>query len=240
MSKPSTVVLAMSGGLDSTCLLHNFLVRGFDVIPVNFQYGSKHNAWEGVAFQRVYKHYKDHPLLGEQIQTNLPIQIVLDAAFRYTESNLMKTGGEIPEGHYEAENMKLTVVPGRNTIFASILASIAESRGYSYIGLGVHRGDHAIYPDCRQEYVEALAKTINLSTDGKVDVAAPFIGTDKGGLLKRTLEMDQHGPCPVHLTRTCYKDQKNSCGKCGSCTERLEAFEFAGMADPIEYDNDIN
>ena len=128
--------------------------------------------------------------------------------------------------------MSQTVVPGRNLIMSSILASIAETVGAQQIYLGVHSGDHAIYPDCRPEFVEALDKTVKTSTDGKCVVVAPYLRGDKTSIIKDGLTMG----VPYKDTRTCYKDQGIACGKCGSCQERLEAFKANGIEDPIEYE----
>jgi 7-cyano-7-deazaguanine synthase len=145
----------------------------------------------------------------------------------------MKKGGEIPEGHYESENMRKTVVPGRNLIMLSIMAGIAESEGASFVGIGVHSGDHHIYPDCRHEFIKSADTTIFLSSDRKVHIDAPFIGEDKASILE--MGYSYNIKVPYHLTRTCYKDQIHSCGKCGSCSERLEAFYLIGKEDPITY-----
>ena len=133
--------------------------------------------------------------------------------------------------------MSLTVVPGRNLIFSSILASIAESHGYQGIALAVHSGDHAIYPDCRPEFINNLYETVLCSSDGKVDdIWCPFIYADKTEILKVGHEIG----VPYQYTRTCYKDQEFSCGRCGSCTERLEAFDAIGKRDPIIYQTDAD
>ena len=130
--------------------------------------------------------------------------------------------------------MKKTVVPGRNLIFASVMASLAESIEANEIALGVHAGDHHIYPDCRPEFIKTLDSVIYLSTDKKVEVVTPFVGLDKTLILLEGY--NQHPPVPYGLTRTCYKDQGTACGKCGSCRERLEAFASINKDDPIQYD----
>ena len=126
--------------------------------------------------------------------------------------------------------MKLTVVPGRNTIFASIMMGLAESLGASVIALGIHQGDHAIYPDCRREFYKAMGHAILLGTDDRVELVAPFIDTDKTGIAKWGLEHN----VPYHLTRTCYTDEPDPCGKCGACIERAEAFRLNGAPDAEE------
>jgi len=222
--KNKKVLVSLSGGMDSSTMVGHLIVNGgYSVSCVNFTYGSKHNQYEIESARNINSYYK------------LPKLIELDLSdiFKNIKSNLLLSGGEIPEGHYNDESMKLTVVPGRNTIFSSIMYGIAESLGFDYIALGVHKGDHFIYPDCREEYITSLRKTIELASDGKVSVLTPFINDDKYGILKVGQMID----VPYHLTRTCYKNQKFSCGVCGSCSERLEAFQKIGIIDPIVYES---
>jgi len=128
--------------------------------------------------------------------------------------------------------MKSTVVPGRNMIMASIMAGLAESIGAEAIALGVHSGDHHIYPDCRKEFIKAFDSAVYLSSDRKVEVLTPLILDDKATLLIKGFPID----VPYHLTRTCYADQELSCGKCGSCIERILAFDVIDEVDPIQYE----
>lgn len=221
MSKPS-FVLSLSGGMDSTTLLAGLLLEKYDVHPFQFIYGSKHNPYEQQAVDSLERHY------------GLKVGIIdLRQAFQNIQSALMKDGEPIPEGHYEAENMRQTVVPGRNSIFISILTGIAESIGASKVALGVHAGDHHIYPDCRARYISAMDSAMRLATDGKVSIHAPYLGMTKTDILKTGLYID----VPYHLTRTCYKDQPIACGCCGSCQERLEAFAQNWAEDPLEYES---
>ena len=142
---------------------------------------------------------------------------------------------EVPEGHYEDESMKDTVVYGRNLIFAAVGASYAENIGADSIWLGVHSGDHAIYPDCRPEFVEALKQVISASTDNKLTVETPYLHGNKESILRdgATLDVD------YSLTTTCYNGREKACGKCDSCVLRLNGFKEAGFRDPIEYENEI-
>lgn len=216
------VVMSLSGGMDSTTMLAYYLDQGYEVHCVHFQYGSKHNAYELQSVNNVTSYYK------------VPLTIInMHEAFANMSSHLMQSGGDIPEGHYADENMKKTVIPGRNTIFAAVLSGIAESIGATKVALGTHQGDHAIYPDCRAEYTKALDTLIYLASDRKVEVDAPFQFTDKTGICKIGLELT----VPYHLTRTCYKEQETSCGVCGSCCERLSSFELNNAVDPIAYEN---
>ena len=146
-------------------------------------------------------------------------------------SNLLQNGGPIPEGHYHAENMRQTVVPGRNLIFISILTGIAWSEGAGEIWLGIHAGDHFIYPDCRPEFFTAMRSAVEYGTDGKVTLVAPYLNVTKVEILKEGFQLG----VPYALTRTCYTDRPIACGKCGADQERLEAFAAHGCKDPIPY-----
>lgn len=222
------VVIGFSGGMDSATLLGHLLSQGIEVVCCVFNYGAKHNQWENKAATNILQWYH---LRGERISAtyfNLA-QIMTDF-----KSNLLSNQGEIPEGHYQEESMRLTVVPGRNLIFSAIMAGLAESCEADAVALGVHAGDHHIYPDCRTEFVKTLDATIFLSSDRRVQLLAPFDGLTKADILRVGFELNT--PVPYQLTRTCYKDQFLSCGKCGSCQERLEAFQIIGKKDPIEYE----
>lgn len=214
-------VLSLSGGMDSGTLLAYCLNKYERVLAVGFSYGSKHNLYEQGCARRLCEHYNVEM-----------IHIDLTTVGLHLQSNLLSSGGPIPEGHYESESMKLTVVPGRNMIFAAILAGIAESRGASVVAMGVHSGDHAIYPDCRPEFVLAMADAIQQATDKKVTLVAPFITDNKFTILRWGFEHS----VPYQLTRTCYKAQPLACGKCGACQERLEAFRLHGRRDPVLYE----
>lgn len=225
----SNTVIALSGGMDSATLLGELLSNGHSVFCCLFDYGSKHNKWERSAAKNIIDYYKSSGFDFKYKYLNI------ESAFDSIQSSLMESSGkDIPEGHYEAESMKQTVVPGRNLIFASIMSGIAESIYYNTITLGVHSGDHHIYPDCRPEFISNLNETVKHSSDMQVHVYTPFIKMNKKSIIE--LGMSLNPQVPYHLTRTCYKDQILSCGKCGSCRERLEAFELVGISDPIDYE----
>jgi 7-cyano-7-deazaguanine synthase len=224
--KPNAVI-ALSGGIDSTTALYESEKQGMVCKPVFFKYPSKHNAREQVAAQMVAK---AAGLDLEEIDLTDVFQAV--AASGDSRSALLLGSHEnIPEGHYAAESMKKTVVPGRNLIFASVLAAYAESHGLRYVILGVHAGDHAIYPDCRPVFLMFLQDAVRTSSDGRVEVLAPYLNVDKAAIVKTGLALN----VPYHLTRTCYSSSGLPCGKCGSCNERLEAFEANGVKDPVKY-----
>lgn len=222
------IVIGLSGGMDSATLLGYFLEQGFSVHCCMFTYGSKHNKWENEAAKNIIEFYqsKGFPVDWSAFD--------LSNVFVNFKSDLLLSGGDIPEGHYEEDSMKRTVVPGRNLIMSSIMAGLAESIGAGNIALGVHSGDHHIYPDCRPGFVTALRTVIEQSTETKVSVITPFLYLNKAKILEIGYKL--HPIVPYHLTRTCYKNQPLACGKCGSCQERLEAFEKLGIKDPIEYE----
>jgi len=224
------IVLGLSGGMDSAALLGFLLEQGAIVHCCMFTYGSKHGAHEVAAAIKLIDFY-EKKLGKERVYDHY---IDLTPAFKEFSSNLLQTGGAIPEGHYQAENMKLTVVPNRNMIFASVMAGLAESLEAEFVALGVHTGDHAIYPDCRPEFVKALDLAVYEATNKQVQILTPLMNLDKAGILK--IGLNQTTPVPYELTRTCYKDQVLPCGVCGSCNERIEAFSQLGLVDPVAYD----
>lgn len=215
-------LVSFSGGMDSATLLARAvrLYGAGEVAAVGFRYPSKHNPYERAAAAKFCQRYG-------------VLRYELDATALFTDfrSDLLASGGAIPLGHYEAASMSRTVVPGRNLIFAAALAGLAESLGAAEVWLGVHAGDHHVYPDCRPGFVQALQNVVFHSTEGKVDVQAPFLHVNKTGILKEGLPLG----VPYDLTRTCYQDQEVACGQCGSCRERLAAFKEVGVEDPLVY-----
>lgn len=220
------IVIGLSGGMDSVTLLGTLLGQGYEVHCCSFEYGSKHNSYENKAADALVDFYlkEGHPVKHYHFD--------LTKVFADYSSDLLLSGGAIPEGYYTDATMKKTVIPGRNLIFVSIMAGLAESIGAKKVGLGVHAGDHTIYPDCRPVFIHSLSLTITYSTDGTVSVHTPFLNKTKTEILINGLALD----VPYELTRSCYKDQPIACGKCGTCVERLEAFAEIGIKDPIEYE----
>ena len=213
-------IVSFSGGMDSTTVIAAALDASMEVELVFFSYGSKHNPYEKEAAYYVAKHY------------GLPITVLsLETLMEGFESNLMKTGGPIPDGHYKQKNMKQTIVPGRNIIFASVLTGVAWNLKAEEVWMGIHSGDGEIYPDCRPEFFYSIRRAIECGPDGNVSLSAPFLMGTKTTIIKWGIEHS----VPYHLTRTCYKDQDIACGKCGACIARLEAFQRNELEDPIEY-----
>lgn len=215
------VVVLVSGGMDSVTALHAAAREHEVVTGLSFDYGSKHNHRE-IPFAT---HHCG--LLGVPHET-----VVLDFMDRLFKSDLLRSGGEVPEGHYEAENMKQTVVPFRNGILLSIATGYAESVGAEGLVIAAHSGDHAIYPDCREAFMEPMAAAIRAGTYAGISVLRPFIHERKEGIaaIGAQLGLD------FAMTWSCYKGGELHCGKCGTCVERKEAFALAGLEDPTVYE----
>ena len=154
-----------------------------------------------------------------------------DFVDRLFSSALLSSGTEIPEGHYEEENMKQTVVPFRNGIMLSIAAGVAESAEATGVVIAAHSGDHAIYPDCREPFMQAMGDAIRLGTYAGVRVLRPFIAMTKGEIAARGASLG----VDFAQTWSCYKGGEIHCGRCGTCVERREAFQVAGLHDPTHY-----
>lgn len=214
------VVVLCSGGMDSVTALY-WAAREHDVVAaVSFDYGAKHN-------------HRELPLAAEQA-AKLGVRhevIAMEFVNRLFASDLLKSGGEVPEGHYEAANMKQTVVPFRNAIMLSIAGGFAESVGAEAVVIAAHGGDHAIYPDCREDFMRAMGEAMSLGTYAGVRLVRPFITFSKGQIAAEGARLG------VDFSRTwsCYKGGAVHCGKCGTCVERREAFAQAGLADPTVY-----
>lgn len=210
MEKDALIVL--SGGMDSTSMLYEY--KDSIALAVNFNYGANHNAREAACARENCR--------------RLGIELVeIDLAFigRYFESSLLSGADAIPEGHYEDENMRSTVVPFRNGIMLSVAAGLAESRGLKAVMIANHGGDHAIYPDCRGEFVDAMGAAISAGTYEHIELRAPYTNITKVDIARRGLAAG----VDFDLTYSCYKGGEKHCGKCGTCVERMEALRELGM-----------
>lgn len=206
-------VLILSGGMDSTTLLYDFQER--IAVAVTFDYGSNHNRRE---IECARHHCR---LTGVE-------HLVIELGFmaQHFRSSLLEGADAIPEGNYDDENMKSTVVPFRNGIMLSIAAGVAESRGLKHVMMANHGGDHAIYPDCRPEFVSNMSAAIASGTYEGITLLAPYTNMTKGEIAVRGVSLG------VDYSRTysCYKGGEKPCGKCGTCRERAEALAFAGIS----------
>lgn len=216
------VVLIYSGGMDSTVALYKLCADygASNVKAISFDYQSKHNDEE---YKRASASTK---FLGVEHS-----RIDLSSIAAHLESDLLKSGGEIPEGHYAESNMKKTVVPFRNGIMLSIAIGIAESWGAGEVAIGNHAGDHAIYPDCRATFISAMNEAGAYGTYLNVNIISPFQRMTKSDIAHLGSRL------AVDFTRTysCYVGNTIHCGKCGTCVERRMAFYEAGVQDPTEY-----
>ena len=213
-------VIILSGGMDSVTMLYEY--RDRIAMAVTFNYGSKHNERE-IAFAKLH------------CQRLGIAHIVIPLGFmqQYFKSSLLIGGEEIPEGHYEDDNMRSTVVPFRNGIMLSIAAGLAESNGLKHVMLANHSGDHAIYPDCRPRFVDAMSSAIANGTYDGVTILAPYTDITKTDIARRGAAAG----IDYSKTWSCYKGGEKHCGKCGTCTERKEALRDAGIDDTTEYED---
>jgi len=213
----SKVLVVYSGGLDSTALLYKCISEFDEVEAINFDYNSKHNASERKAAQKICD------LEGIKLtEVNMPF---INELFK---SDLLQSGGDIPEGHYAEDNMKSTVVPFRNGIMLSIASGYAESIDADTIAIANHFGDRAVYPDCRQEFVQPMIGAILEGTGGKVRLISPFVGLTKAQIVEVGCS---HG-APLELSWSCYNGGDRPCLKCSTCAERTEAFLLNNLQDP--------
>ena len=261
MKKQKHCVLSLSGGLDSSTLLLHLLAKGYETTCLSFDYGQKHRlelerAAELVEY--INKRFeelneindikispgKSFPLIKHQI-------IKLDGLSQLLNSSLVEGGDEVPEGHYKQENMKETCIPNRNKIFSSIIQAVALSNANKInedviIAMGIHTGDHAIYPDCRQEFRDADFEAFKIGNweSEKVSMYTPYLDTDKFGILEDggycceelKLNFDEvykrtnTSYKPINLNGKWYSDYKSA-----SSVERIEAFIKLDKPDPVEY-----
>jgi 7-cyano-7-deazaguanine synthase len=214
------VVVLLSGGMDSVTALYEAREKYAVVACLSFDYGAKHNQRE-IAFARF------HAAKFQVPHFTVPLEFVAE----HFRSDLLKTGGDVPKGHYQAATMKRTVVPFRNGIMLSVAAGFAESQGSSGVVIAAHAGDHAIYPDCREDFMQSMADAVRLGTDARVRIIRPFIEMTKGEIAARGAVLG------VDFARTwsCYQGGELHCGECGTCVERREAFLVAGIDDPTVY-----
>ncbi|HEY6914341.1 MAG TPA: 7-cyano-7-deazaguanine synthase QueC [Paludibacter sp.] len=202
------IVILYSGGMDSSVALYQFANR--IKLAVSFNYGSKHNVRE------IEYAAKNCKALGIEHRV-----IEMDLNKMGFVSDLLQSGGNIPDGHYEDENMKKTVVPFRNGIMLSIAAGVAESIDCNRLLISNHAGDHAIYPDCRPDFIKSMNDAISFGTYNNVEIMAPFTNLSKRDIALIGKELG----VPFVSTYSCYNGQDIHCGTCGTCTERKEALE---------------
>ena len=216
--KDSLIVL--SGGLDSTTMLYEYQYR--IGMAVSFHYGSNHNDRE-LEFAKMHCERLGIPHLV----------IRLPFIKQFFKSSLLEGADAIPEGNYDDENMKSTVVPFRNGIMLAIVAGLAETYGLKHVMMANHGGDHTIYPDCRPAFVEAMSAAIAAGTYEGITLKTPYTNITKGEIARKGKALG------IDYTQTwsCYKGGAVHCGKCGTCRERKEALAAAGIEDLTPYED---
>lgn len=212
-------VCLLSGGLDSTVTLALLREEQKDVLALSVDYGQRHHR-ELASAQSVANYY-GVPLERVQLPNTLLAGSSLTGA------------GSVPEGHYADPSMRLTVVPARNTVLLAVAAAVAVREGAEEVAYGAHSGDHAIYPDCRPEFVSAFTAVLKLCDYSPLRLSVPFLNRTKDAIVAEGDRLK----VPFADTWTCYKGGQRHCGKCGSCVERKEAFLLAGVSDPTEYED---
>ncbi len=215
------VAVLLSGGLDSTTALH-WAKRNHNVVAAfSFDYGSNHAAQE-LACAR-----------WQAESLGIPYrELDLKSAFTGMQSSLLSGADAIPTGEYAEENMKSTVVPFRNGIFLAVAAGMAESLAAEALVIAAHSGDHAIYPDCRADFMQAMCEAIRLGTYAGLQIMAPFINCDKAQIAAEGARLGVN----FALTYSCYKGGTLHCGLCATCRERKDAFLRAKLSDPTAYE----
>ena len=217
MEKDSIIVL--SGGLDSTTMLYEYKDR--IRMAVSFHYGSNHNDKE-LACAKLHCERLGIPHLI------IPLSFMAD----YLERSLLQGAAAIPEGHDDDVNMESTVVPFRNGIMLAVAAGLAETHHLKYVMLSNYSGDHAIYPDCRPMFVDAMSAAIEAGTYDGVRIFAPYTNITKADIARHGKELGIN----YAETWSCYKGGEHHCGKCGTCTEQIEALREAGIDDATIYE----
>lgn len=211
-------LVVLSGGMDSATLLYHLLDVGHDCSTITFRYGQRHS-----------REILSARAIAEVAGVSHHL-IQLDLAL-FGDANALTGGAPVPHGHYADESMRATVVPNRNMILLACAAARAIATGCSAVAYGAHAGDHAIYPDCRPEFVGAMGRVLSLCHYDKLDLLVPFLSLDKRQIARIGAELG----VPFDLTWTCYEGGDLHCGRCGACVERREALATIPGGDPTAY-----
>lgn len=214
------VVVIYSGGMDSFTVLNKVIQQGYEVHALSFNYGQKHSKELEYAANVCQKVGISHKVVD------------ISAINFLLAGSALTDNIDMPEGHYEAENMAQTVVPNRNMILLSLAVGYAVSIQANQVYYGAHGGDHAIYPDCRPEFVQKMNDVCAIANYEAVEIVTPYLHNSKTEILADGIAMQlEYGD-----TWTCYNGREKACGKCGACQERLEAFAENGLVDPCQYE----
>jgi 7-cyano-7-deazaguanine synthase len=214
-------VLIYSGGLDSTTLLYLYRALGHEVQALGIDYGQRH----AVELQHAL-------LLARDLGVPYRVADLRGISDLFAGSSQTSPDVPVPEGHYAEESMKVTVVPNRNMVMLSLATALAVSLRYDAVAYAAHSGDHAIYPDCRKDFTDALRRAILLADWHPVNLETPFIGKSKAEIVAIGSKLG----VPFEKTWSCYRGGRLHCSRCGTCVERREAFALAGVHDPTEYE----
>ena len=218
MKPKKHILMVLSGGMDSVTMLHEYADE--IEMAVNFSYGSNHNMRE---LECARLHCK-------QLDIEL-IEIDLSFIGKYFHSSLLEGAEAVPEGDYDFDNMKSTVVPFRNGIMLAAAAGLAESHGLDCVMIANHAGDHAIYPDCRGSFIDAMARTIAEGTYESISLKAPYTYLNKTDIALRGKRLG----IDFTTTYSFFKGLEHHCGRCGTCLERRKALADAGIEDTTIY-----
>jgi 7-cyano-7-deazaguanine synthase len=222
---PGATIVIASGGLDSTTLIYHLQAHGSRVRLLSFDYGQLHRRELDCARQ-----------VAEILQVTHHVVDLRPVGVLLRGSALTDRAIAVPNGHYTDESMRATVVPNRNALMLDVAVAVAVSAGCDAVAFGAHGGDHAIYPDCRPEFVAAFTTSARLANEGFLAagfrVLAPFLLRSKADIVS----LGAGYGVPFELTWSCYRGGARHCGTCGTCTERREAFQVAGIADPTSYE----
>ena len=213
------IIVVYSGGLDSFTLLNEAIRSGKDVSALSFDYGQKHNK---------ELHFVEKFCAQESIDSKI---VDVSSIKELFQGSSLTDEIDIPKGHYEDDSMKSTVVPNRNMILISLALGYAVTKEAEEVWFGAHAGDHAIYPDCRPEFVKKMDAVASIANYSPIAVKAPYIAMSKTEILAIGLNMQ----LDYGLTWTCYEGKELACGSCGACHERLESFAANNVIDPIKY-----
>jgi 7-cyano-7-deazaguanine synthase len=215
------VVVIYSGGMDSFTVLNRALKDGKQVYALSFDYGQRHVKELSCASDVCKSLTVNHKIID------------ISAINQILAGSSLTDDIDIPEGHYQADNMKSTVVPNRNMILLSLAVGYAVSVGASQVYYGAHSGDHAIYPDCRPEFVAKMNDVCQIANYQAVEIYSPYLNDSKTAILADGIAMN----LTYNNTWTCYNGREKACGKCGACQERLEAFRENKLVDPLDYED---
>lgn len=214
------VVVIYSGGMDSFTVLHKVIAQGYEPFALTFNYGQRHVKEVDVAKAVCQQLGIVHKVAD------------ISAMNELMAGSSLTSDIDVPQGHYEEESMKSTVVPNRNMILLSLAIGYAVSINATKVFYGAHSGDHAIYPDCRPEFVRKMNEVSQIANYEPIEVVSPYLNVSKIAILTDGLKMG----LDYSQTWTCYNGREKACGKCGACQERLEAFASNGQTDPLSYE----